>query len=224
MQRILRTAGLATLVLAATLLAGCTGTYLMDNQVQTFSNPGVITTPATFRYERLPSQQVLPGQPQVEAWADPALYAAGLRRDDAAPRYSIQVSARIQRILSPYADPWDSPFGWGGVGGWGGRGGWGVGVGMPLGRMDSPWFQREVAVYIRELPSNRVIYETHASNQGPFLDHNVAMPAMFSAAMQGFPNPPQGPRRVDVQLGGAPAPAAPAAPTAPAPGSPTPVR
>jgi hypothetical protein len=28
---------------------------------------------------------------------------------------------------------------------------------------------------------------------------------MFQAAMQGFPNPPPGPRRIDIQLGGAPA-------------------
>jgi hypothetical protein len=63
-----------------------------------------------YRFERLPSQQN-DQQDQVEAWADPALFRAGLKRDDAAPRYSVQVAARVQRILSPWADPWD---GWGG--------------------------------------------------------------------------------------------------------------
>jgi hypothetical protein len=58
-----------------------------------------------------------------------------------------------------------------------------------------------VSVVVRELPANRVVFETHASNDGPILDNRVVLPAMFDAAMQGFPNPPPGPRRVDIQLG-----------------------
>ncbi len=37
---------------------------------------------------------------------------------------------------------------------------------------------------------------------GPWLDPATVLPAMFHAALQGFPNPPAGPRRVDIQLGG----------------------
>ena len=33
------------------------------------------------------------------------------------------------------------------------------------------------------------------------LDNNSVFPAMFQAAMQGFPTPPAGPRRVDIQVG-----------------------
>jgi hypothetical protein len=36
---------------------------------------------------------------------------------------------------------------------------------------------------------------------GPWLDHNAVFAAMFEAALQGFPNPPAGPRRVAVQIG-----------------------
>ncbi|WP_253261902.1 hypothetical protein [Ramlibacter montanisoli] len=54
---------------------------------------------------------------------------------------------------------------------------------------------------VRELASNRVVYETRAVNDGPWLDNNAVLPAMFDAAMQGFPNPPPGPRRVDIQVG-----------------------
>ena len=39
--------------------------------------------------------------------ADPALFKAGFQRNDLAPRYSVQVSARVQRVLSPLAEPWD---------------------------------------------------------------------------------------------------------------------
>jgi hypothetical protein len=53
---------------------------------------------------------------------------------------------------------------------------------------------------------------------------------MFQAAMHGFPNPPQGPRVVNIQIGGAsqqaaaPVRPAVASPAAPAPVAPTPAR
>jgi hypothetical protein len=62
------------------------------------------------------------------------------------------------------------------------------------------WYQREVGVIVRELPSNRVVYESHAVNDGPWLEAKAVLPAMFEAALQGFPNPPAGPRRVSIKL------------------------
>lgn len=185
----------------AVFLAGCATGYRLDNQVQTFSQLAAIPAQPTYRFERSLSQQADPAQQALEALADPALHRAGFRRDDAAPRYSVQVSARTTRTLSPYADPWDS-WGWGG--GWGlgvsGRH-FGIGFGAPFPRQDSYWFHREVSVVVRELAGNRVVYETHATNDGPWLDNRAVLPAMFEAALQGFPNPPPGPRRVDIQVG-----------------------
>ncbi|MBL0426407.1 DUF4136 domain-containing protein [Ramlibacter alkalitolerans] len=192
------------LAASALLLSGCASTYLLDNQVQSFSQLAAMPAPATYRFERSLSQQVDPAQQALEALADPALYKAGFRRDDAAPRYSVQVGARTERRLSPYADPYWGPWGWGG--GWGlGFGGrhFGLGLGGPWPNTDSYWFHREVTVLVRELASNRVVYETHAINDGPWLDNRSVLPAMFEAALQGFPNPPQGPRRVDIQVGAA---------------------
>ncbi|HEX4896573.1 MAG TPA: DUF4136 domain-containing protein [Solimonas sp.] len=185
---------------AVLVLAGCASTYKLDNQVQSFSHLPAIPTQPSYRFERSLSQQADPAQQALEALADPALHRAGLRRDDAAPRYSVQVSARTERSLSPYADPW-GPWGWGGWGvGLGGRH-FGLGIGGPWPRGDSYWFHREVSVIVRELASNKVVYETRAVNDGPWLDNNAVLPAMFEAAMQGFPNPPPGPRRVDIQVG-----------------------
>ena len=190
---------------AAVVLAGCATGYLLDNQVQSFSQLQALPAPATYRFERSLSQQADPAQHALEALADPALHKAGLRRDDAQPRYAVQVSARTDRTLSPYADPWDR-WGWGGFGG-----GWGVGLsgrhfglgfGGPFPRTDSYWFHREVSVVVRDLATARVVYETHAINDGPWLDNRSVLPAMFDAAMHGFPNPPPGPRRVDIQVGG----------------------
>ncbi len=73
-----------------------------------------------------------------------------MRRDDANPVYSVQVSARLDRVLSPWASPWN---GWGWGGGWGmgvrsGGYGYGTGYGWGMGGsywgMESPWYHREV--------------------------------------------------------------------------------
>ena len=147
-----------------------------------------------------------------------ALAAAGLRRDDSRARYAVQVSARVTAELSPWADPWYGP-GWGtGLGygrGWRGAGihggwGWGPAFGPP----PDPWYAREVSVLMRELPSNRVVYESRARNDGPYGDSRAVLPVMFQAALQGFPSPPAGERRVDITL---PPRSAAAAPAPPAP-------
>lgn len=193
---------LIALLLPVALLSGCATSYVLDNNVQSFSSLPAVPANPTYRFERLPSQRALPAQTQLEALADPALFNAGLRRDDAAPRYSVQITARVQRVLSPWADPWD---GWGG--GFGGFGyfgpypGFGAGFGGPFPRMEQPWFQREVGVVMRELTSNLVVYETRAVNAGPWWDDNSVLPAMFTAALHGFPTALPGPRRVDVRIG-----------------------
>jgi hypothetical protein len=178
-------------LMAMWLLSGCGTAYLLDNNVQTFSGLTALPSAPTYRFERLPSQQ-LPSQEQLEALADPPLHKAGFRRDDANPRYSVQVGARLQRVLSPWASPWDS-WGWGGfhhrrfgLSAWS--------------RMESPWYQREVTLIVRELPSNKVVFESHAANDGPWLDNTSVFPAMFEAALAGFPNPPAGPRQVNIQV------------------------
>jgi hypothetical protein len=175
--------------IAVVVLSGCAGTYLLDNTVQSFSQLTAVPSAPTYRFDRLPSQQD-PAQAQLESFADVALHQAGFRRDDANARYTVQVSGRIQQVLSPWADPWD---------GWGG---WGYGRrhGGLMPRMESPWFAREVSVIVRDIGTNRVVYESHARNDGPWRDNAAIFPAMFQAAMQGFPNPPPGPRAVNVQL------------------------
>jgi hypothetical protein len=197
-RALLKLLGLA--VAAVALLGGCATSYVVDNSVQSFSGLAALPAPATYRFERLPLQQA-PVQAQLEAMADAALHQAGLRRDDANPRYSVQVAGGMQPIFSPWADPWDR-WGWG----WGGWGvglhhhRFGVGFGAPF-RPESVWYHREVSVVVRELASATVVFESRASNDGPWLDNTEVFPAMFQAAMQGFPNPPAGPRRVDVVVG-----------------------
>jgi hypothetical protein len=176
------------------VLSGCAGTYVLDNTVQSFSQLTAAPAPLTYRFERLPSQQQA-DQAQLEALADAALHQAGFQRDDANPRYSVQIGARVQEVISPFADPWD---------------GWGIGAGRRWHRRfgvwgpsyEPPWYHREVSIVVRELAGGRVVYETRASNAGPYSGNAVVFPAMFQAAMQGFPAPPPGPRVVNIQLPG----------------------
>lgn len=185
---------------AVVLLAGCATSYTLDSTVQSFSHITALPQPATYRFERLLSQQDV-AQPQLEAFADPALNAAGLRRDDSSPRYSVQIAARSAQTLSPWAEPWGPGFGFGlGYGGWR-RGGWGWGLHSRYG-YEAPWYHREVDVVVRDLSNNRVVFESRAVSDGPYGESIKIFPAMFTAAMQGFPNPPAGVRRVDVTIPG----------------------
>jgi hypothetical protein len=168
---------------------------LLDNDVQSFSGLSTLPAQPTYRFERLPSQQV-PAQAELEGMAMAALQQAGLRRDDANARFSVQVSGAIHRILSPWSTNWSH-------GAWGGplRPHFGLG-GTGLSGLDEPyWYRREVTVILRELPSNRVVFETHGVNDGPWVDDQAVFGAMFQAAMQGFPTTPQGLRRVNIQVG-----------------------
>ncbi|MGJ7525468.1 DUF4136 domain-containing protein [Variovorax sp. GB1P17] len=194
------------LFLAASL-SGCATSWVVDSNVKSFSSLGTVAPGATYRFERLPSQQAdTARQDGLEAMAAAALEQVGLRRDDAKPQYSAQIGARVTAGLSPWADPWlyDGPwgYGYGGYGYYGRRwygGGWyGGPVFMPPAA--NPWYEREVSIVLRETGSNRVVYETRARNDGPYNSSAAILPVMFRAALQGFPNPPQGERQVNIDL------------------------
>ncbi|HEY1227790.1 MAG TPA: DUF4136 domain-containing protein [Ramlibacter sp.] len=207
---------LFALAIAAALVSGC-ASYRMNNTVQAFSGLQGLPANPTYRFERLPSQAAQPGQDQLEALADPVLHRVGLRRDDAAPRFGVTLTATVNQSASPWPEPGLGSFGVG-VGLGGHRSSVGFGVGGPLFGMQQPWYMRQVGVLLRDIQSGRVVFESHANSDGPWIDPQAAIPAMLEAALQGFPNPPPGLRQVDLNLGAprtvsaAPAAAAPAVP------------
>jgi hypothetical protein len=45
-----------------------------------------------------------------------------------------------------------------------------------------------------------VLYETRATHDGIWADARAVLPAMLAAALQGFPVPPAGTRRVNIEI------------------------
>ena len=208
---------LASLLSAAALLADCSTTRVVNSDVQAFSTIQKVGEPATFRFERLPSQQAHPqDQTALEAIAKASLERVGLKQDDAQPRFSVQVDANVQRVVrrNPWNDPWHNPWGssWGnpwGPPGWHhgphrypGSPFWG-----PMSTFPEPdLFVHEVHIVMRDLGTQQIVFESRATHESLMPGDAATLGAMFDAALKGFPTPPQGPRqlRIEIPPAGAP--------------------
>jgi hypothetical protein len=173
---------------------------LVDSDVTAFSAwtatpPGPNTR---YRFERLPSQvAAVAEQASVEAVATTSLAKVGLVLSPTDARYAVQVIAATE-VLQRYSD---SGFGAGGPGvliGGGNLGG-SVGLSFPFG-FSTPYYKRSVTVLMRELATQKVVFETRAVNDGPSGDFLAVLPAMLDSALLGFPQPPTGTRRVNVEV------------------------
>ena len=191
------------LLLAAALLAGCSGLRLVDNDVLSYARwQGKPAEPGnTYRFERLPSQQSQAlrqeqSQDQLEAMAQAALAKLGLVHLPEAPLFIVQLSATTV-LQQGYASSWPGvPIVSIGAGSAGSQ----IGMAFPMMRHEPPLYVREVQLILRDSRSLQVVYETRARHSGPWSDARALLPAMLDAALSSFPNPPQGPRRVDVQI------------------------
>ena len=193
-----------TLLCVALALTGCASVRLVDSDVQSFSQLRALPAPPTYRFERLPSQQAQGAQQDtIEAHAVQALAKVGMRFDPSAQAaYRVQVQARIDREMpADWYDPWFGGGwgpGWGGgFGGWGGRGFYG---GLSMRFPPPTLYRREVGLIVRDAATAAVVYETHAVHEGIWTDNPAVFGAMFDAALSGFPTPPIGQRRVNVEI------------------------
>jgi hypothetical protein len=194
----------------AVALSGCASLNRIDNDVSSFSRWPAGRAPGTYAFERLPSQQARPQQSQLlEDAARQAIEQKGFTPvpEGRSADVSIQVGARIvETDRSPFDDPfwyhgfgtWHRPFAYGRFGrpfwgpGW--RGGyWGPHY------HSMPYYEREVAVLIRDKRTGEPLYEARAESQGATAGLANILPAMFVAAMQSFPTgSPTNPHRVSV--------------------------
>jgi hypothetical protein len=65
---------------------------------------------------------------------------------------------------------------------------------------EPPWYSYTVHLLMREVATAQVAYETTANFQGPWSDGGNLVPIVIDAALQGFPTPPTGPRKVLTEL------------------------
>ena len=184
----------------AAMLAGCAGVSTLSSEVASYGEWPQGQAPGTYAFERLPSQQARPQQQDaLEAAARPALEAAGFKPVVAGsePQVLVQLGARVTVAdRSPWEDPlwWPGSFGYWRSGPWPGPS-WRLGL-----RMDSPRYDREVAVLLRDRVTGRPLYEARASNDGYSMGNASLLAAMFAAALQDFPATGLSPRTVVVPL------------------------
>lgn len=209
---------LALALLTALTLAGCAGTYRVDNAVNSYARwsadlptgaPGaqapaaVPKAPQTYRFERLPSQReggLAEGQDRIETWAGTALETHGwtLAATPGAAPWLVQVTASTVRSpRNPWDDSWSSWHWRTQIVAGNGHFFWSPMFVFP---MDVPWYQRQVTVVIREAASGRVVYETRASHESRWNGTPALWQAMLQAALRDFPSPPAGLRQVDIDL------------------------
>ena len=66
--------------------------------------------------------------------------------------------------------------------------------------LDTPRYQREVALLLRDRASGQPLFETRAVTEGITSGDDALLGAMFEAALMDFPRQGVNPRRVVVQL------------------------
>lgn len=190
--------GIAVLPL---LLGACATMRQVDGDVSTYSQWPAGRKPATYVFERLPSQQArAEQQQQLEDAARSAVEAAGftLAADEKDADVAIQVAARIspnERSI------YDDPFWWrGGLYGRWRRGyyspywGWGA-------QLSPSSYEREVAVLIRDRKTGQALFEARAVNNATSSASSArVLAAMFAAALTDFPHVGVNPRRVSINV------------------------
>jgi hypothetical protein len=192
-------------------LAGCATVRTVDSQVAAFSKLEAAPVAASsWRFEQLLSQQQLDEAAAAKRNKLENMAATELAKAGFAPQplpttsqqaaYTVQLSARIQRLERGPLDSWE-------YAGWGLTGrdyvvsGSGRVIPAPFfPRLEPPWYVREVALLIRDTRDNRIVYETQARHEGRWADDEAVLPAMLAAALQGFPKPPEGKRVVNIEI------------------------
>ncbi len=190
----------AIIFIAVLFLTACSGMRVVDSDVTAFSAwTAAPPAPGTrYRFERLPSQQSANAQQdRIEALATTSLSKVGMALSPVDARFSVQVLL-VTEIVQRYPEP---GFGFGGSGvsiGGGSRGA-SVGFSFPIGFGDV-YYKRTVSILMRELSSQKVVFETRAMHDGPWSDAFAVLPAMLDSALLGFPQPPAGNRKINVEI------------------------
>lgn len=182
------------------VLGACASTRLVDSEVRSFVGTVAPTTPATYRFDRLPSQQsadskLQSAQERLETLASAALADVGLTQSDASPTYLAQISGSVEQMVR---NPLVSPIRLGGF--------WGfqqppLGFGMNYWATEPPLSRYGVQIVLREASSKQVVFESQAQHIGPWSDASNILPAVLRAALRDYPHPAPQSTTVRVEVG-----------------------
>jgi len=197
-----------SVLIATVALTACASFHELSNDVSAYSLWPADRKPATYTFERLPSQEANAQQQQLlEDAAHRAMERAGftLSTDPKAADVSVTLGARVS-LNEP--SPFDSPYWWRGglyahryyYGHYGRpfyRTGFGFHGGWPY---DSPTYEREIGLLIRDRKSGQPLYEARVTNDGYSSSIHSLLGAMFEAGLKDFPNGGAAPHRVVTQI------------------------
>lgn len=207
--------GSTLLAIAATAaLVGCaSGPTTYTASVQSYASMASVQLPTTYRIELLPSQ--IRNQDNfavIENAAAAALNSVGLQKAANPTQAHLVVQIDAISVVNPSAPGYDPAlYGPPGMYGWGfghpwapgpwGAGPWGgPGPGMWAAESAFPIIHRSVNVVMRNAKTQGIVYETSAQYNDMQSQDPQIWTMLFSAALNDFPNPPQGVRQVQTTI------------------------
>ena len=188
----------AAVVAAALLLSACASVRKVDAEVNSFAGQPAAVKGVSYRFEQLPSQAKEPLRDEIMAMAQTALTEAGLKRDDNAARYTVEVGMVTEQYLRQpvlllsrhtrfmlssdplFLPPYAYAPSW-----------------------NSPWYRYQLRLVMRDTTNAKIAYETMAELEVPWSDSINMVPALLKAALRDYPAPPSGSRKINVELGDA---------------------
>lgn len=182
--------GLAVLL----ALGGCATTRIIDSEVRSFAGSTAPTNLASYRFERLPSQDLqAKAQEQLETMAQPLLESVGLRKADAAPQYALQMTATMETMQNPSFGPsWRRQR-------WIDRDGLARFPSMGL-MLEPPWHRYIVSLVLRDIATSQAVFESTAQHIGPWSDYPQLIPAVIRAALSDYPRSQPQPHSVFIEI------------------------
>ena len=184
------------LAIATVVLAGCATGRTIDSEVRSFGGPTPIAAGATYRFERLPSQDPKAQEP-LELAAQKELTAKGMLRNDGQARYSVEVRLEASMLMSNALQRWaNSPFPDRIV--IGPDGSLWRQVRRPL--LDPTWYRHTLQLVVRDLGNGGVAFDTRAVHESPWSDTPNLIAPLMRAALSDFPQAQPTPKTVLVEL------------------------
>ena len=185
--------GMATLVAASAMLAGCAST--VTSQVTAFGDSPGFDGPRTYALTRTPEQQNNQEHATYEQWLRNRLAGDGFSEQSASSAHflvgmSYGISQQMMRVAEPAYDPMFAPGPWGPWGrpwGWYGNPYWGAGPAYI--ERDYPYALKGLQLRFTDRASGKEVYRVSAETSDGGTSLASTMPYLIDAALKQLPFP-----------------------------------